>query len=169
MDLSAVTKLPPKRLAIVAIVGVGGGLLWRRYNAKKGVAASTTSVAPNDVAPIYSQGAANDLIGSATAARDVGQGTINLPITKSIITVGGVDYYIDQNGNTTPVHPVSVGGGTSTTPLPANVDQTTGVWDKTGVPPGISLEPTVAYGGGGIGYDAHGNPTTLNNGAAPWL
>lgn len=180
MDFSAITKLPPQRLAMIAAGGIGAGLLWRHFSNRGSTASAGGGVDTSKLA--LAENSAGNLAAAQSqqvpstndATRDVGQGYIPIPIAKWVVMVGGVPYYADASGILGPVNnaPATVGGGggnPATSGLPANVDQVTGIWDKTGVPPGISLEPTVTYGSGDIGYDAHGNPTTLNNRVAPWL
>lgn len=181
MDFSAITKLPPQRLAMIAAGGIGAGLLWRHFS-NRGTTASGGTAAVDTSKLALAENSAGNLAAAQTqqvpgtndATRDVGQGFIPIPISKWVVMVGGLPYYADATGILGPVGGAAVttpvGGGNPTgAPLPSNVDQSTGVWDRTGVPPGISTEPTVTYGNGGIGYDAKGNPTTLNNGVAPWL
>lgn len=113
MDLSSITKLPPKRLALIAAGGIGAGLLWRKFSNRS--ASTTAGMVGADGNPIdisklaLAQNSAGNLAtGTSDAVRDVGQGNIPLPsdngtLTQgpdtsvpNMVTIGGVQYPVDQ-------------------------------------------------------------------------
>lgn len=117
MDTSALTNIPPKRLAIIAIVGVGGGLLWRHFSSKKNAVATDATGTPIDLSKLaLAQNSAGNLGAAQTeplpnvndATRDMGSGFFPIPVTKGVTHgVDGRDYYVDANG--TILGPVIVG------------------------------------------------------------
>lgn len=136
-DLSKITKLPPKRLALIAGGGIVVGLILRHFS-KKSTATSTPTVDANgnvvDTSQLALAGSSTGNLGAAgvggttvgttgtdptAATRDVG--TITLPITKWVVTINGVDYYTDGT-NFTPVYtdtPTPVVPNPVPTPEPA--------------------------------------------------
>lgn len=108
MDTSALTNIPPKRLAIIAVVGVGGGLLWRHFSGKKSAVATDATGTPIDLSKLaLAQNSAGNLGASQTeplpnvndATRDLGSGFFPIPVTKGVVRGNdGRDYYIDANG-----------------------------------------------------------------------
>lgn len=105
INLGSITKLPPQKLAIIAAVGIGGGLLWRRHAANK-AATVTPAAAGYDPNSAVSTTSAGNLAAAQTqqvpstndATRDVGQGTITLPVVRWTVMIGGHEFL--TNGTT---------------------------------------------------------------------
>lgn len=95
MDLHAITKLPPQKLALIAVVGVGGGLLWRRHAAKTAATPGTDGTVDTSRLALAENSAGNlaaaqtqQVPATNDATRDVGQGTITLPVVRWTIMIG---------------------------------------------------------------------------------
>lgn len=157
MDFSAVTKLPPKQLALIAAGGIGAGLLWRHYSNKKAAASGgTTTAGTVDTSKLaLAQNSAGNLGAAGTqqvssvndATRDVGQGYIPIPVSKwVVIGQNGVAYYADANGIIGPVNTTSPTSGGSTTGQPL------GDGTSTGSLAGGSVPNSPAYGNGTSGF-----------------
>jgi len=133
-----ITKMPPKRLAIIAGAGIGAGLLWRHY-ANKNVATSTpvdSSGAPVDMSQYalaensagnLSAGGSGGGLTTVPNSNDATRGLdsfLPLPITKYVTTgQDGVDYYAGPDGGligpvNTPVYTQPVAQPTYTEPAP---------------------------------------------------
>lgn len=105
IDFHSITKLPPQKLALIAVVGIGGGLLWRRHAAKTATA-TPAAVAGYDPNSAVSTTSAGNLANAQTqqvpatndATRDVGQGTITLPVVRWTVLIGGHEFL--TNGTT---------------------------------------------------------------------
>lgn len=126
-----ITKMKPKTLALVVVGGIGLGLIWRRVSGSKKAAAQSATGSATDLTGVdLSQlalaansagnlsGPLSDVQGSGLGGPNTGTtrdvGSINLPVTRWIITIGGIDYMIDDTGNITPINgpaPVVTGAG----------------------------------------------------------
>ena len=104
-DVSQITKLPPQKLALIGAVGIGGGLLWRKHNASKAATttAGTTTAGVDTSKFALAENSAGNLAAAQTqqvpsvndATRDVGQGTINLPVVRWTVNIGGHEFLTD--------------------------------------------------------------------------
>lgn len=132
MDTSALTNIPPKRLAIIAIGGVGGGLLWRHFSSKKaGTVATTATGDPIDLSKLaLEQNSAGNLGAAQTqaipnlndATRDLGSGFFPIPVTMGITRGNdGKDYYVDATGKI--LGPVVAGASPPSVPNVPSTDQ----------------------------------------------
>lgn len=103
--LDKITKLPPKRLALIAGTGVGLGLLWRHFAARKATAVVQTDASaqgsPETAASQYSQGVATDPVYNPNDAyRDLGGSAF--PVNVSYGVVQGADgnwYAVNPDGS----------------------------------------------------------------------
>jgi len=107
VNLPGGVKLSPRVLGIVVVGGLAAGLLWRRFGGGGG---STAAVALPGSLSTGVENLGFDTVGSGAGSnrRDVQGNGITLPVTKWVVTVGGVDYLTDGEtltpiGGTQPV------------------------------------------------------------------
>jgi len=108
--LNNLSSLSPKTLGVIAVGGVGAGLLWRKYKGKSTPTTADTAATSDtvDTSQLALSGSSTGNLssggaGDSTAGRDTG-GTIQLPIVSWVVTIDGKQYITD--GNTlTPVNP----------------------------------------------------------------
>ena len=160
MDTTALTKMPPQRLAIVVGGGVGVGLLWRWYAKRKGTKAGSVggtytdaSGVPVDTSQFALAGNSAGNLGAGSgmvsdtnsATRDMGTGNFPLPVSKGVATgANGIEYYIDSYGHILgPVNPTQAplptptGPGTAATGPTGSAGYTPGTTGYT--PPGYHV------------------------------
>lgn len=104
MDTTAITKLKPKTLAIIAVGGIGLGLAWKHFSGRGGAASAGTlnGVDTSQLAMVGSSTgnlSAPTATGSALGNVDTGTtrevGSISFPVVKWVVTIGGVEYLTD--------------------------------------------------------------------------
>lgn len=141
-DTTAITNIPPKRLAIIVAGGIGAGLLWRKLS-NRGQSATTIDTANGgvDLSKLALQQNSTGNLGAGglgdaqtqpipnpnDATRDLGNGSsFPLPVTKFVQTgQDGIDYYVSPDGEVLgPVNPIITlpvqPGGSPSTPTPTS-------------------------------------------------
>ena len=129
--MESIGHLPPKKLALVAVGGIGAGLLWKKFGKKKAVGAvpstaaagggtdtSQFALAGSSTGPYAgASGGTSTAIPDVSGTRDVGGNGITLPVLSWIIKdSNGVEYRTDGSTITplTPAVPTATQGGTQT-------------------------------------------------------
>lgn len=125
---ASMSSLKPKTLGIIVVGGIGLGLLWRRYSAGK--AASAPAV-DNTALPTTG----NPLTGGSSDSTTTpnSPGSLNFPIVKWVITIGGVDYLTDGT-NIWPIPGGSANDPGDTTTPPDTTTPNDGTGPLTGGP-----------------------------------
>lgn len=159
--VNALKSLPPKRIAVVVVVGIGGGLLWRHFKGRGGSgsgggAASTTQAAtdPTDLSQFALAGSSTGASAGGTTSgivdpnvstRDTGGSSLTLPTIGWVVTIGGKKFW--TNGVT--LEPLD-----GTTPNPGVTPTLTSSTPPTpSTPTSIANGPIVSYiGATGLTY-----------------
>lgn len=121
---NSLTKLKPKTLAIIAVGGIGLGLVWRHLSGKSSAAVNPDGSLASDTSNLGLPGSSTGALAGSTSGDTGGvdtgttreTGSISFPVVKWIITIDGVEYMTDgtniwpipagANGKPTPTGPV---------------------------------------------------------------
>lgn len=115
-------KLPAgldgKKVAIIAVAGVGIGLIWKHFSNKTAAASNTLdpnayALTDNSTGNLATGSGSNGGIVDDSTTRDTG--SINLPVVGWVVTIAGIQYWTADGTNFTVVNGTNP-GPTTTTP-----------------------------------------------------
>lgn len=100
-NMSSLTKLKPKTLAIIAVGGIGLGLAWRHFSGKSTATVNADGSLAGDTSTLGLPGSSTGALAGSTTGdqtdtgttRDVG--TITFPVVKWVIDIDGEEFLTD--------------------------------------------------------------------------